>query len=220
MEDFFAGIAGRWPAGEEHLHWHVLPDPAVAAERLAVPCRELTHRPGLSPVLPRWSHITVGHLVGPVTEVTGAQVTQMTGQVRERCEGVAPFAVLVGRPAPWGGGIVCPVRPGHRLRDLWRVTAAAARDVAGGRFPYLPEIYDPHMSLAYSTAGAPDGPARAWLSDHDIGEVPFPVTHLSLVVQRHDGSRITWRVIEQVPLTGGPLAAGNSPRETASPEET
>jgi 2'-5' RNA ligase len=220
MENFFAGIRGRWPAGEEHLHWHVLPDPGVVAEQLAGPCRELTRRPGLSPVSPRWSHITIGHLAGPVTEITGAQITKITGQVREICEDLAPFAVIAGRPASWAGGIVCPVRPGHRLRDLWRVTAAAARDVAGSRFSYLPETYDPHMSLAYSTVRAPDGPARAWLSDHDTGEIPFPVTHLSLVAQRHDSSQITWRVIEQVPLAGGLLTASSTPQETASPEET
>lgn len=203
MDDFFAGIADRWPAEEEHLHWLVLPDPEVVAERLAMPCRKLAYGPGLAPVPPGWSHITVGHLVGDAAGVTAAEVTKLTEHVRERCESVAPFAVTAGRPEAWAGGIVCPLRPGQPMRHLWQLTSAAAREATGGRLPYLPEIYDPHMSLAYSTAAVPDSPARAWLSDHDISEVPFPVTHLSLVAQRHDRREITWRLIDQVPLTGG-----------------
>lgn len=204
MEDFFAGVQARWPAGREHLHWHILPDPDMFAW-LARPYTDLTHSRGLAPVKPRWSHITIAHLVAPADKISGGQVTEMTRQVREHCARLPPFAVTVDRAQVWPAGIVCPVRPGKPLRRLHKITAGAAT-AAGGGVRVLPEVYAPHMSLAYSTGKAPNGPARAWLADCNSSGACLPVTALSLVRQKHDGRQITWRLVEQITL-GGRAAA-------------
>jgi 2'-5' RNA ligase len=201
MEDFFAGVASRWPAGQEDYHWHVLPGPAAARQYLSGQYRELTHRPGLAPVADRWMHITVQHFA-PVTQITPGEVEQITGLVRERCAAIAPFAVTTGRAEAWNTGVVCPVRPGSALRHLWQVTIAAAGEVTGRAHETRPLVYYPHLTLAYAHDHVDHGPLRAWISDSTAAEVALPVTRLALVAQQHDCREITFRVIDEVPLAG------------------
>jgi len=201
MEDFFAGVADRWPPGQEDYHWHVLPGPAAVRECLSGQYQELTHRPGLTPVAGQWMHITVQHLA-PVTQISAGEIEQITGLVRERCAGIAPFAVTAGRAEAWNTGVVCPIRPGPPLRHLWEVTTGAADEVTAGTLEIRPRVYYPHLTLAYAHDHADHGPMRAWITDSSATEVALPVTRLTLVAQQHDRREITWRLIDEVPLTG------------------
>jgi 2'-5' RNA ligase len=201
MEDFFAGVSGRWPAGREDFHFHVLPGPAAVRDGLLGQYRELTGRPGLAPVPGQWMHITVAHLM-PVTPPSTGQIEQITGLVTGRCTGIAPFAVTAGRAEVWRTGIVCPVRPGAGLRELWRITTSTAGQVTAGTCQAQPGTYHPHLTLAYGYKDVDDGPARAWLSDHNAAGVVLPVTPLVLVAQQHDRRQITWRQISEITLTG------------------
>jgi 2'-5' RNA ligase len=200
VEDFFAGVVDRWPPGREDYHWHVLPGPPAVRERLYGQYRELTHRPGLAPVPGQWLHITVAHLM-PVTQVSAGQIEQITGLVRQACSGIAPFAVTAGRPEVWRTGIVCPIRPGPPLRHLWQVTTSAADQVTAATCQTRPGVYHPHLALAYGYDHVDDGPLRAWISDSNAADIALPVTRLVLVAQQHDCRQITWRLIEEIPLT-------------------
>jgi 2'-5' RNA ligase len=200
MEDFFAGVADRWPAGREDYHWHVLPGTEAMRERLADPYRELTDRPGLVPVRAEWMHVAVQHLA-PAAEITGAELAKITRVVRDRCAGIAPFVVTAGRADAWETGVVCPVRPGYLLRFLRQVTTGTGREVTGGRFGTHQPVYCPHLTLAYAVAHVDHGPVRAWISDCEAVEVALPVSRLVLVAQRHDRREITCRLIDEVALT-------------------
>ncbi len=88
MEDFFAQIEDRWPAGREDLHWHVLPSPAVVRDRLAAQYQPLTHWPGLVPVRLQWAHITIQHYA-PAAATSAADLAVVVALVRERCAPIA-----------------------------------------------------------------------------------------------------------------------------------
>jgi hypothetical protein len=92
MDDFFATLSPWWPPGRADLHWHLLPDPAQLATELIEPCRELTHRPGLAPVQPRWGHITVQD-IAPADDVTPREVDLIVARVQR----AAPREVTGGR---------------------------------------------------------------------------------------------------------------------------
>jgi 2'-5' RNA ligase len=201
MEDFFAGVADRWPAGQENYHWHVLPGPAAARECLSRQYRGLTQRPGLAPVRDEHMHITVQHLA-PVAGISAGEIGQITRLVQERCAGIAPFAVTAGRAEAWNTGVVCPVRPGPALRRLWQVTTAVAAEVTAGKHETRPAVYYPHLTLAYAHGHVDHRPMRAWISDSTAAEIALPVTGLVLVAQQHDYREITFRVLGEVPLTG------------------
>jgi 2'-5' RNA ligase len=201
MEDFFAGVVDRWPAGREDYHWHVLPGTDVLEEHLARPYRELTHGPGLVPVRAEWMHVTVQH-VAPVAEIADAELAEITGLVRDSCARIAPFAVTAGLAEAWATGVVCPFWPVSLLRGLWQVTTGAAREVTGGRLGTHPPEYHPHLALAYAVAHVDHRLVRARISDCAAAEVALPVTSLALVAQQHDRREITWRLIDEIPLAG------------------
>ena len=202
MDDFFATLTPWWPPGREDLHWHLLPDPAQLAAQLTGVYRELTDRPGLAPVEPRWSHITVQD-IAPAGAVTPAGLDSIVTCVRQACAAVAPLELTVGPAELSRHGVVCPVSPADRARSLWELAVAASQEVTGARFPIRPAEYRPHLSLAYGVARRSDAPLQDWLATQPARSLTFTATQLSLVAQSHDGARaITWRPVTTVPLTG------------------
>lgn len=201
VEDFFATIVDRWPAGREDYHWHVLPGSELQRQRTSRPYSEIIDQPGLATVQPSYLHITVQHFA-QVSHVSDTELAQIVSLVRDRCAGFAAFAVIAGRPEAWENGIVCPIRPGYLLASLWQLTTSAATEVTGGRFEVRPAVYHPHVSLAYATAHIDQAAVRAELADCDASEVALPVTKLVLVAQQHDGREITFRILEEIPLAG------------------
>lgn len=201
MEDFFASVADRWPPGREDYHWHVLPGTELARERLARPYADMTNQPGLAPVRPEYMHVTVQH-IGPVQDIAADELAEIVGRVRAGCRGVASFAVTAGRAEVWETSVVCPLRPGYLLGNLWHLVTSASSAVAGARLEIRPAVYHPHLALAYAMARVDQAPMRAWLADCDTAESALPVTRLVLVAQQHDGRGITFRVVDEVALGG------------------
>ena len=140
--------------------------------------------------------------VAPVSEITADELARIVSLVRGGCTGIAPFAVTSARAQAWQHGIVCPIRLDGILHALWQVTTTGARQVTGTSFETRLAVYHPHLSLAYSTGHVDQDPIRAWLSNCDAPEIPFPVAGLVLVTQQHNGREITFRVLDRIPLTG------------------
>jgi 2'-5' RNA ligase len=205
MQSFFETVIHRWPAGQEDYHWHLLFPEDLVSQQLVEPYRGLTHgRDQLRPVPARWVHLTLLHS-GPVGQISAAELDQITDLVREQCTTVAPFSLTFDRPAVGRVAVECIARPGPPARQLWQITADATAAVTGTRFPLIPDLYYPHLSLAYGTGDSDTGrrAMKAWLSDDvDTGPVTLPATHLSLVAQSYDMQHITWRHLTDVPLDG------------------
>ena len=202
MDDFFATLSPWWPPGRADLHWHLLPDPARLAAEVTGPYRDLTHRPGLAPVEPRWCHITIQD-IAPAADITPEELDRIVTQVRQACAGLTAPELTLGPPELGRFGVGCPVTPAAGARALWEITAAASRAVTGARFPTRPANYHPHLSLAYGVAPSRDEPLCHWMATHPTATMTFTATQLTLVAQSHDGARaITWRPLATVPLTG------------------
>jgi 2'-5' RNA ligase len=201
MEDHSAGMAGQWPGGPEDYYWYVLPGDGEAWEQLTGQYGELTEWPSLLAIPAEWLHITV-HRLGPVATISGPAIARITRLVRGRCGGIAPFPVSVGRAEAWETGVVCPVRPGYLLRFLRQVISDVSQELTGG--PPVSELsaYHPHLTVARAIAQLDQGSVRAWISDCEASEMTFQVTAMVLVARPHDRRKTTWRVIDEVPLTG------------------
>ncbi len=201
MDDFFATIDERWPAGREDYHWHVLPGSEMLRDRILRPYLPITEQPGLVPVRPEFLHVTIQHLAA-VSEISATELDRIVWLVRDRCANIAPFVVTPSRAEAWEHGIVCPIRPGYLPASLWRIACSAYKEATGGRFPILPAVFHPHLSMAYATGQVESDPIRAWLADCDAPEFALPVTKLVLVAQQHNRREITFRTVDEVPLAG------------------
>ncbi|MGQ7754820.1 2'-5' RNA ligase family protein (plasmid) [Streptomyces sp. WC2508] len=205
IEDFFAGVEGRWPAGRADLHWHILFAPEMTEEHLVAPYREVTHRPGLAPVEARWVHTTVMH-GGPVAEYAPGEIDTIVDRVRQECQAIAPIDLTFDRPSPGRVAVECAARPGAPGRRLWELTTRVDREVTGGRFPLTPKSWYPHASIAYGVTGparANQQSVKALLSDHPGQPVVLRADSISLVAQSHDRQHITWEHLANVRLNGG-----------------
>jgi hypothetical protein len=129
MDDFFATLNPWWPPGRADLHWHLLPDPVRLAAEVTGPYRDLTHRPGLAPVEPRWCHITVQD-IAPAADVTPEELDRIVTQVRQACAELTSPELTLGPPELGRLGVGCPVTP-----------VAAARPC--GRSPWPPRVRSP-----------------------------------------------------------------------------
>lgn len=200
MDSFFEKISGRWPAGRQDYHWHFLPPADLVREHLTDPYQAVTAGPCLARVDPEWAHITVWH-DAPVSDAGQEGMDPVLARVRDRCQQVSPFTARVGRPEIWAGGVVCPVYPGSAFRQLGAIIREAEAET--GRPGQEALNYFPHLTLAYATGRSDDSPLREQLTGLDYPEPVIAVDALTLVIQQHDGSSITWSVAEVVPLGGG-----------------
>ncbi|MGW1022080.1 2'-5' RNA ligase family protein [Streptomyces niveus] len=206
MQDFFEAVenrGNRWPAGRRDLHWHLLPPSTQdTVDALLGPYGDLIRTPGMEMVLPRWMHVTVLH-AGPHASASDDEVAQMVGLVREAVAGTGPVTLTFSRPSIGTVAIERAARPGAAARALWDATWAATTAVVGERWELLPEIYQPHLTIAYAGADAAHADRaemKASLSDIDAGEVTMAFPELTLVSQWHDHRRITWEPLATVAL--------------------
>ncbi|MEU4507584.1 2'-5' RNA ligase family protein [Streptomyces sp. NPDC024089] len=206
IEDFFAGVVHRWPAGRADLHWHILFAPEVVEEQLVGPYREITHRPGLAPVEARWVHTTVMH-GGPMDEYKPGEIDTIMDRVAAECAQIAPIDLTFDRPTPGRVAMECAARPGAPGRRLWELTTRIDQEVTGNRFPQIPARWYPHASLAYGVAGPDSERAdrqamKVLLSDHPGQPVVLRADRITLVAQSHDLQHITWEHLADVTLGG------------------
>lgn len=201
MDNFFERVGRVWPAGRRDLHWHIVPKPREA-EALVAPYQGLL-RPGLAGVAPRDLHCTLMHAVGLAhdPDVVRAVVEDVTAVAA----GTEPFTLTFDRPSI---GAVAVEIAGWSAAPFTAVVDAvtAAMRGRGGEFRAAPSRY-PHISVAYTTAGAEHLDAVGLRAALAAVAGPLSQTvhvdRLHLVEQWHDGATITWRPLAEIPLTGG-----------------
>ena len=207
MKDFFERAEARahaWPAGRRDLHWHLLPpDVEQAREALLDPYAELIGYPGLVLVPPRWLHVTVLHS-GPRDEASDEEIVEITGRVGDAVAGTGAVELIFSRPSIGTVAIERPARAGAPARQLWEAAWSATARVVGERWPLQPEIYYPHVTIAYAGRDAHFAhrtDLKALLSDTDGGDVTMAFSELTLVSQWHTHQHIVWEPLAAVPLT-------------------
>ncbi|MGW2304983.1 2'-5' RNA ligase family protein [Streptomyces sp. NPDC001809] len=200
MEDFFAKLGRFWPAGRRDLHWHILPTPAEA-DALITPYQHLVP-PGLQSVGADGMHCTLLHAIGLGRD--DVDTDALVKDVASRVSTVRPFTLTFDRPAVGPFAIELSGWPGRPFTVLVdAVTQATAS--TGAAFKPGPSRY-PHMSTAYTTAGAEHVDSVTLKADLAGIDRPLSATVLAdrihLVEQWHDGTHIRWTPIAEVPLAG------------------
>ncbi|MEU6664271.1 2'-5' RNA ligase family protein [Streptomyces sp. NPDC046821] len=203
MESFFARVGKVWPAGRRDLHWHLLPSPEEAEKLLSAYPADRFSRPGLVRVPSEWLHCTLVHAVGMTAE--HVDVDALIAGTQELARQTRPFRLTFDRPAVGPVAVEISGWPGEPFTSLVDGLTALLDEHHGGEFKLAASRY-PHMSIAYTAAGAEAvdaGDLRQSLAHLD-GPLSHTLhaTRLHLVEQWHDGSTITWRTLASLPLDG------------------
>lgn len=204
VDHFFERVGRVWPAGRRDLHWHVLPTPGEAAA-LAAPYAPLAlTRPGLEGVPAEWLHCTLLHTVGlGRDDIDLEAVLAEAGAVART---LSPFRLTFDRPSVSTVGFDLSGWPGRPFTVL---VDALTQVMAGTKKEFAPApSRHPHLSLAYAADGAQDVDSVALRTALAAIEGPLSATvvvdRLHLVEQWHDGARIRWEPLAEVPLAHTP----------------
>lgn len=208
MESFFARIEPFWPPqGRRDLHWHVLPN-LVQAMELTKPYTGVTAQRGLHRVSPDWIHCTVLHAIGADADFDPTvrdNIPRLVDDVTARVADVDPFTLTFGRPEISPVAIEARAWPGDPHGMLVEHVMGAHQAIWGDAYPLAPSR-SPHASLAYAGEDAEvldQSVLEAELAIIDSSHtMTMTVDRLHLVAQSHDGARITWFSLAEVPLKG------------------
>jgi 2'-5' RNA ligase len=195
MRDFWA--AHRWPAGEHHVHWHILFDDQPAVRDFARAHAEvLGNYPQLSPVPVEWLHSTL-LLVGPLSP---AQADELANAARPAVSDIEPFELEVGPAQALPNGVIPAIYPEDRISDLVRaLRQVTERTIGANRMPASPERFWPRLSLAYSGARWDHDDLSQDLLELRPLRARMTVRRVVLVDQQQAWrDKYTWNVIAEV----------------------
>ncbi|WEH37849.1 2'-5' RNA ligase family protein (plasmid) [Streptomyces sp. AM 4-1-1] len=203
MRDFWE--THHWPAGERRAHWHLLFEDQPAVHDFARAHTEVLHRyPELNPVPVQWLHATV-QSIGPLTPAAAAAVA---AAARPALAAIEPFAIEIGPAQAIHNGVVPAIYPENRITDLYWTLRRVTEHVVGTQtMPKAPEVFWPHLSLAYSGARWDHDELSRALVRLRPPRPRMTVTRAVLVDQKQTWrDKYTWTVIAEVPL-GRPTPA-------------
>ncbi|MGP8298130.1 2'-5' RNA ligase family protein [Streptomyces inhibens] len=197
MRDFWE--THHWPEGEQRAHWHVLFDDQPAVHNFARTHAEILSRhPELSPVPVQWLHSTL-QSIGPLTPAQAGAVAA-AGQAALR--DFEPFEVEIGPAQAIQNAVVPAIYPEDRISELFWTLRCATEGVVGPEtMPKAPDVFWPHMSLAYSGARWDHDDLSRALVKLRPPRARMTVKRVFLVDQQQIWrDKYTWTVLAEVPL--------------------
>lgn len=157
---------------------------------------------GLQSVPEPGTHCTLLHAVG--LSIADIDTDALLKEVASYAQTRPPFTLTFDRPAVGNFAVEISGWPGRPFTEIVEaLTQATAR--TGAPFKTAPSRY-PHISVAYAAEGAEN--VDAVTLRKALADIEHPVSttvvadRLHLVEQWHDGARIMWNPIAEVPLAG------------------
>lgn len=190
-----------WRVGRRFYTWHLTFAEQHDLHRLVDHYQsKLARIPGLDPVPRRCLHLTM-QAIGFVDETNTDDVTAIIEQARgylasipqpeltfQRC--VVRHEAVALPPAPIAA--VTRIRDGIRrgIADVW----------GEDHVPERAEGYQPHVSLAYSSAEGSATPVVDAVDQADVRPATASISHASLIELNRDQRMYQWRTVDTVAL--------------------
>lgn len=190
-----------WSTGRRFLTWHLTFDHAPEVHRLAAAYRKrLAPLPGLDLIPDQWLHLTMQGL-GFEGEVAWDEAGLIAGAARAMLERVAPFDVVIDRPAFTPEAVrweAAPSEPVTFVRDVLRSAIATVWK----KVPERREGFGPHISIAYSNAALPAAPILAALAAEPSAPATARIASVELIRLGRDRQMYEWETVDSIPLLG------------------
>lgn len=205
--EFKAG-AQPWQAGTL-LHWYVevdWDDPRhQPLSDLVTKSNQVLLEAGfpITPVEPKWLHITVDQISVPADAITPEQRDKLVEEVSAQLGGVAPFTVTVGSLLSYHSGVIADPAPDEDLTALHTAARAGTQAALGDeacRYQWGLQ----HLTTAYAHAEADSDAAQRLLRRVRPSHAPLHISTVHLVdVTAQTGSEsktVTWDHLAMIAL--------------------
>jgi 2'-5' RNA ligase len=198
-------MTNRWESrnepkpGQGKLYWQILfrDQPRVRALVSAAQER-LTQFPGLHFTPLQWLHMTT-LVVGLSEDFTAAETGQMVAFAHESLAELSPITITLGKVFYHPEAIALGMRPQGTLDPVLNAIRQATGEAVGGARVMAGQLWNPHVTVAYSTAVQPAAPIIAALG-RELPSCDTTVSSVSLVVQEGAERLWDWHLIADIPF--------------------
>ncbi|MFD5443635.1 2'-5' RNA ligase family protein [Streptomyces tendae] len=207
--EFKAG-AQPWQTGTL-LHWYVEVDWADPRHQplsdLVTKSNQALLEAGfpITPVEPKWLHITVDQISVPADAITTEQRDTLVEEVSAQLGSVEPFTVTVGSLLSYHSGVIADLAPDEALAALHTAARAGTQAALGDeacRYQWGLQ----HLTTAYAHAEADSDAAQRLLRRVRPSHAPLHINTVHLVdVTAQTGSEsktVTWDHLATITLGG------------------
>jgi 2'-5' RNA ligase len=202
-------MANRWESrneskpGQGTLYWHILFRDQPRAQALASAAQErLTQFSGLHFPPQQWLHMTM-LVVGLSEDFTAAETGQMVTCARESLAELSPITITLGKVFYHPEAIALGMRPQGALDPVLNAVWQATCEAVGKARVMADQPWNPHVTVAYSTAVQPAGPIIAALG-RELPSCETTISGVNLVVQEGAERLWDWRLIADIPFVHRP----------------
>lgn len=189
-------MVDRWESrvepepGQGKLYWHILLAEYPEARALASAAQErLTPFTGLHFTPQRWLHITT-LVIGFMESFTAEEIADIRTFAHESLSKASPVNVVPGKILYHPEAIAIGLSPEGSLEPIRSAVWQATRKAVGDERILDSQSWNPHFTIAYSTASQPAAPIIAALGKELPGR-EVALNSVSLVVQ--EGAERLWR---------------------------
>ncbi|MEV5750919.1 2'-5' RNA ligase family protein [Actinoallomurus sp. NPDC052308] len=170
--------------GQGTIYWHVLMNGHPEVSDLARQVRKrISGFPGFHITPDKWLHATI-LIAGTTSEISRDRMSAMLHHASQTLEDVSPMSVTLGRVLYHPEAIMLGISPERALDPIREAVQASTCEVIGstGQVRNASGIWNPHVTVAYSTAEQPAGPIISKLGK-DLPPRAVRIAAVSLVVQ-------------------------------------
>lgn len=200
-------MADRWESraepsvGQGKLYWHILLGRYPQAEALTSAAhKKLNNRPGLHFTPLRWLHITT-LVVGLAEDFSATEISQVVTSAHSLLSKIPPTNLRLERVLYHPEAIAIGIRPHGVLDDVQKSVQQATNSVVSSERILNDQAWNPHCTIAYSTAVQPAHPIIAALG-HDLPVCNVTVDAIDLVCQRGPERLWDWHSLATIPFKG------------------
>jgi hypothetical protein len=158
----------------------------------------------ITPVEPRWLHITIDQVSRTAHSISQAERVKPVAEVADRVTGVAPFTITIGSLLSYHSGVIADLHPDRELAALH----AAARDgiraaLGDDACRYVRGLQ--HLTTAYANANADSDAAQRILRRvrPSHARLHIGAVHLVDVTADTEAKTVTWDHLSTIPLNVG-----------------
>jgi hypothetical protein len=157
----------------------------------------------ITPVEPRWLHITIDQVSRPAHLISHAERDKLVAEVAHRFADVAPFTITVGSLLSYHSGVIADLHPDQELAALHAAARDGIRAALGDdacRYAWGLQ----HLTTAYASAEADSDAAQRILRRIRPSHAPLHIDSIELVDVTADteAKTITWEpVAPPIPLS-------------------
>ncbi|MFB9895037.1 2'-5' RNA ligase family protein [Planobispora takensis] len=189
-----------WRVGRRMYTFHTTFDDQPELHRLVTAYQTALDGLGGLDIIPlKWLHLTMQG-IGFTDEVSTDDVDAIAAAVTSRLKAMEPVELTFTRPVTDPEALQFHVQPAKGIREVRRAVRAGIAEVWGADRVPDPEIWTPHVSIAYSNSDGPAEPYAKALDSVEAEPVTVRVSQIQLIVIDRDERLYRWDTHMGVPL--------------------